>query len=166
MRFRSAAVRVATLLIACSALPAAAGQTITFNVPVNLSGFFPEIQTFKLTCSIMQSKSSPIDETAAVTVPLQNGGYHGVVPVSVSVPDSKVLEARHWSCFLNLFPAGSNLACFLGANAPSDLCKTNPSAPLVTQIEGDILTRGASAYRAPVPGSVLVTPRPTLRVIH
>jgi hypothetical protein len=166
MRYRFAAARLVALLIACPALPAIAGQTVTFNVPVNLSGFFPEVQTFKLTCSIMASKTSPIDETSAVTIPLQNGGYHGVVNVSVTVPDSKVLEARHWSCFLNLFTTGSNLACFLGANAPSDLCKTDPGAPLVTQIDGDIQTRGASVYRAPAPGGVLLTPRPTLKVIH
>ncbi|HKK05965.1 MAG TPA: hypothetical protein VKA50_08970 [Gammaproteobacteria bacterium] len=127
------------VVMALSAWPAWAEQTVTLNVPVKLSNLYSDVKTFSVGCKIQKSQSvAGALSYGRVDLPVSNGGYNGTVHVKVSVPDSYVAQAKYWSCTLYLFHAGAGNGCKPEVNAAAPACKAKPGTQLVNHIEGPL----------------------------
>lgn len=138
MILRAFFVSLFVALTALSAPPAAADQTVTFNVPVHISHFFSKTKKIRVACIISSSQffKKPF-AVNSVTIQYRGGGYDGVVHVPVTVRELYVPKAKYWECGMQLY-GDDGSTCYIGVNAPSPECKLKPGAPLKVQVTGKL----------------------------
>jgi hypothetical protein len=77
--------------LALTAAPFAAhAADVTFQVPVDISGFPPEVLSVQIECVLLPI--SPLNARATASVTLKGGAFKGTVPVAITIISAQLLE--------------------------------------------------------------------------
>ncbi len=124
----------AALLVVCIT-GARAEQTITFNVPVQLSNLYSDVKSFSVGCNLRKKAQLGSYAYGRTDINISKN-YSGTVAVPVKVPDSVASQVDSWSCGISLFHVGGG--CSPAENAPLNACKAKTGAPLITEVQGSL----------------------------